>query len=136
MSSLAECKGFYDTCNDGFVKVPANKTGGELIYDLFCPCYKHNAEAYDGFGKAATAVNKVAEHHAVQGINDGTVASRKKPSAASKGGPPQFGKAKATGHSNSNACPMVSSLVDQCRPSFVPSSLALMMAVFASYLTR
>jgi hypothetical protein len=82
VASLEACKDMYpESCNDEFVYVPTDATGGFQIYDLFCPCYTHNGGNYDGFADAMNAKGMSATNWAVQGTNDGTVQSRDKASA-------------------------------------------------------
>eukprot|EP00747_Dinoflagellata_sp_TGD_P221401 gnl/TRDRNA2_/TRDRNA2_93240_c1_seq1.p1 gnl/TRDRNA2_/TRDRNA2_93240_c1~~gnl/TRDRNA2_/TRDRNA2_93240_c1_seq1.p1 ORF type:complete len:152 (+),score=16.17 gnl/TRDRNA2_/TRDRNA2_93240_c1_seq1:194-649(+) len=94
----------YSTCNDEFVKVPSDADGGFMIYDLFCPCFRHGDETYVDFSDAAAALQMTATHVAVQGVNDGTVASRSLPSAG--GGVRNMHQmgARATGSSSSDEC--------------------------------
>jgi len=103
--SIDECKKMYSTCNDGFVNVPASKEGGNLIYDLFCPCYTHNGSPYEGFEAAMTVLGMTATHHAVQGVNDGTAASRQKPSSDGAITNMHRMGARGTGSSSSTQCP-------------------------------
>ncbi len=112
VDSLNACKSLYSTCNDDFVKVPSDANGAFLIYDLFCPCYRHGDEIYVDFSAAAAALEMTATHVAVQGVNDGTVESRSLPSAGgSVGNMHQMG-AKGSGSSSSDQCTSSTTSVD------------------------